>query len=94
MSLKTIWKERAVVEHAVQSAELNAAIASFKPKSFEEIRDHLQRELKERIPQATHVLNDPTSTFSKIVDSLAATDADLHKQVAVLAELYSTTKKS
>ncbi len=87
MSLKPIWKERALTRLTAlpQDGWGPSPLAGFRPKTFEEIRHDMGEALKQRLPGSAASIDDPTSVFSALLDSIAAVDLDQYKQMEALA---------
>lgn len=86
--LKSIWKERAETR-TTEPVEPTR----FTLKTYDEIRQAMVVALKERLPQASHALDDPTSNMSNFVSAIAKVDADLFGQIEVLAKAFERSKR-
>lgn len=89
MSLKPIWKERALTRLTALPQDTSewgpSPLAGFKLMSLAEIRAKMGDALKARMPMMAQAVDDPTSNISSLLDSIAAVDLDLWKQMEALA---------
>ncbi len=82
MSLKPIWKNRAIARAAEPKPDWGPSpVEGFRPLSFEEIRNKMAEEFKKHLPGAAPAIDDPTSNIGQMINAIAAADVDLYKQV-------------
>lgn len=94
MSLKPIWKNRAIARANEPKVHDEVIDASFALPSLANIRKRLGEHLVARMPQMIDAVDDPTSNISALLDAVAATDLDLYKQIEAIADTFGgKTKK-
>lgn len=102
MSVRSVWQKRALANLTalpeLDSTDLQiderGELLSFKPLSYEQIRERLADHVKMRMPFFSQAVDDPTSTVGGLIDAVAAADADLFRQAEALLETFTKAKKT